>query len=116
MKVTPRRHIASWLLLAVFVPVVVLSSLHIHKPAAGQPEACVECVHHHCGGHIGVSTVAVHACVLCQFLTLPMLVAAECRVLPFVPRCKRICMAWHRGTTAAGSGVVGLRAPPVSIA
>ena len=67
---------ASWLLLAVFVPMLLLSSLHIHGYEQTGDEQCKECVHHHCGGHLGQQTLSLHDCLMCQFLTLSMTVAA----------------------------------------
>lgn len=57
---------------------MLLSSLHIHPllPSASDEE-CTDCVQHHCSGHIGQQVQTMHDCVLCQFLTLPMVVAAE---------------------------------------
>ena len=70
-----KRHISAWLLLAVFVPMLLLSSLHIHSYEQTADDQCTECVHHHCGGHIGQQTLSLDDCLLCQFLTLPMAVA-----------------------------------------
>ena len=67
---------ASWLLLAVFVPMLLLSSLHIHGYEQAADDLCTECVNHHCGGHLGQQTLSLDNCLLCQFLTLPMAVAA----------------------------------------
>ena len=71
-----KRQINSWLLLAVFVPMLLLSSLHIHGYGQAAEDQCTECVNHHCDGHLGQQTLSLHDCLLCQFLTLPMVVAA----------------------------------------
>lgn len=76
VKANRKRKIVSWMLLAVFVPMLLLSSLHIHGYEQTGDDQCTECVHHHCGGHIGQQTLSLHECVLCQFLTLSMTVAA----------------------------------------
>ena len=55
---------------------LLLSSLHIHSYEQTADDQCTECVHHHCGGHIGQQTLSLDDCLLCQFLTLPMAVAA----------------------------------------
>ena len=73
VKLKSKRHIASWLLLAVFVPMLLLSSVHVHDEAP-MKAVCDACVHHHCSGHIGLLTDSMDDCVLCQFLTLPKLV------------------------------------------
>ncbi len=79
-----KRKITARLLLAVFLPMLLLSSLHIHPTQLlGIGDDCTECVNHHCGGHIGQQTLTVHDCVLCQFLTLPMAVAMVAGVVLF---------------------------------
>ena len=64
-----KRLFASWLLLAVFVPMVVLSSLHVHEAETVSRDNCKECVAHHHHGHLGELTTTIHACVICQFQT-----------------------------------------------
>ncbi|MBR1414970.1 MAG: hypothetical protein IJ570_03800 [Prevotella sp.] len=64
------------MLLAVFVPMLLLASLHVHEQGAAAADSCVECVEHHCGGHFGQQTLSMHPCVLCQFLSLPVVLAA----------------------------------------
>lgn len=108
------RHIASWLLLAVFVPILIVSSLHVHTASTTSSlTECADCVHHNCHGHLSQMVSWSHECVLCQFLTLTF-VATDAIILVFVKnkvggcivtRCRNICVA-H-------SGIVGLRAPPV---
>ena len=65
-----KRQIASWLLLAVFLPMLLLSSLHIHEDHLSSTAECAECVAHHCHGHIGQTSASPDSCVLCQFLSL----------------------------------------------
>ncbi len=55
---------------------LLLSSLHIHEQGRQQEESCNECVAHHCGGHLDQQTLHQHDCVLCQFVSLPFLLAA----------------------------------------
>ena len=71
-----RRHIASLVLLAVFLPMLILSSVHVHEVPASVDYECSGCVQHHCHGHIAESAASIHACVLCQFVSLPYLIAA----------------------------------------
>ncbi len=107
-----KRHIASCVLLAVFVPMVVFSSLHIHPSDLSAQSSCTECVHHHCGGHWGQQTAVLHACVLCQFLTLPMLAVAVTALIIYNKVWKVDPQTWRRSVCVAYSSVVGLRAPP----
>lgn len=78
MNVKTKRKLSVWVLLSVFVPMLVLSSLHIHQEAVHDvEECCAECVNHipH-SGHISLQTVHTCNCVLCQFVSLPFVVAA----------------------------------------
>ncbi|MBR1667415.1 MAG: hypothetical protein IJ693_03935 [Bacteroidaceae bacterium] len=77
MKETTKRHISSWVLLAVFLPMLVLSSIHVHPADHSVAHSCKECVHHlpH-SGHISSQTTCLFDCVLCQFISLPFLVAS----------------------------------------
>lgn len=83
------RHIASWLLLAVFVPMLLLSSVHIHEIGETIKTECADCVHHSCHGHMTVTPHWVHDCALCQFLTLPMLAATMMAVMVYIHVCKK---------------------------
>ena len=112
LNVNTKRHIASWLLLAVFVPMLLLSSLHIHETVQSELTSCAECVQHHCGGHLGQQAIALHACVLCQFLTLPMLAVAVATLLIFNNVCKAAPVTWRRSVCVAHLSMVGLRGPP----
>ena len=108
-----KRHIASWVLLAVFLPMLLFASLHIHPADYSLDETCSECVHHQCGGHLTQQAVSFHACVLCQFLTLHIVAVAVAALTIYnnvlqtrLPsRRSHLCLALNT--------VVGLRAPPV---
>jgi len=63
------------MLLAVFVSTLILSSFHVHGTASVTADNCVECVKHHCHGHLGQQTTTAQDCVLCHFLTLSFLTA-----------------------------------------
>lgn len=115
MKMTTRRHISAVVLLAVFLPMFLLSSFHVHPEAHWDGESCEECVHHlpH-AGHISNLTVCSFDCVLCQFLTLPFLLAPVVvftakRWIHIAPQCRT-----EQGVVAGVGGVVFGRAPPVS--
>ena len=75
MNQETRRHIASWMLLAVFVPMLLLSSVHVHETGETIETECADCVHHNCHGHLTAMATWAHDCVLCQFLTFSMLAA-----------------------------------------
>ena len=113
VKLTTKRHIASWMLLAVFVPMLVLSSLHVHKASSSLAETeCSDCVHHNCHGHLSQTATAIHDCVLCQFLTLRMLAAAIVAVTLYIHVCKFYHARPFCRDYAVCCGVIVTRGPP----
>ena len=112
VKLTRKRHIASWLLLAVFVPMMLISSLHIHQTIENGETACIECVHHQCSGHLTQMSTTIHQCVLCQFLTITFVAVGAVSLLYFKEVVSVRKDAQRRHVSVAHSGIVGLRAPP----
>jgi len=76
MAISVKRRLSAWLLLLVFVPMMVATSLHVHDVAALSVAECEQCLHHvHHDGHIGTYAENIHDCVLCQFANLPFIAA-----------------------------------------
>ena len=109
---TTRRKISTWILLAVFLPMLVLSSLHIHETTETADTECTDCVHHNCHGHLTATATWAHDCVLCQFLTLTMVAATATAVTVFAHVCKKYLAQPLCGYSAAGCGVIVTRGPP----
>lgn len=112
MNVEKKRYIASWILLAVFLPTLLLSSLHIHHESETYEDSCTECVHHQCHGHLSQLADTMHHCVLCQFLTLTFVAGSVgfvvfscfvCATRPSQPVC---------GHSIECCGVIVTRGPP----
>ena len=113
VKLDNRRHIASWLLLAVFVPMLLFSSLHVHEDNAAEAEtACADCVNHSCHGHLTQMATWTHDCVLCQFLTLTFVATAAVSLIYINKVVSSRIDVQRRNVCVAYSGIVGLRAPP----
>ena len=78
MRNSYKRQTAAWILMAVFIPMLFLASLHRHDTVGqSQEEVCYACLHHiHHDAHL--NTMAHHTgdCVLCHFLSLPFLAIA----------------------------------------
>lgn len=107
-----KRQIAAWMLLAVFVPMLVLSSIHVHGYSNTLVDECNECVQHHCHGHLGQQTASLHECVLCQFLSLPLLAVAV-TTLVIYNKVSKIHFAQLQSTAYfEACGIPTLRAPP----
>ena len=68
-----RQHFAR-ILLSVFLPMMMLSAVHVHEtPSSLECEQCAHHVSH--AGHLSAASSHDYNCVLCQFLTLPFVPA-----------------------------------------
>ena len=108
-----KRRIASWVLLAVFLPMLLLSSLHIHDFPTAVQDSCEACVDHHCGGHFGQQTLSMHQCLLCEFLSMPILLVAA---MALVACFRGVDLRYSPQTSCRAYRVCGIlvpRAPPV---
>ncbi len=70
------RHIASLLLLTVFLSMQFLSYVHVHTATTSTSVECSGCVANHCQGHILPLDASIDNCVICQFLALVFVAAA----------------------------------------
>lgn len=81
MGIRVRRRLSAWLLLLVFVPVMVATSLHVHGYEGVSIAECDQCLHHvHHSGHFNVYADHMVDCVLCQFAALPFVTATAVSV------------------------------------
>ena len=110
-----KRYIASWVLLAVFLPTLLLSSLHIHHESEADEITCSACVQHHCHGHLSQLSDSMHHCVLCQFLTLTFIAGVAGAVVFFSPVCRTLHAQAICGHSTGGYGVIVTRGPPAFI-
>lgn len=106
------RQISACVLLAVFLPMLMLSSLHIHEAPQTSDTECSDCVHHNCHGHLTATATWTHNCVLCQFLTLPMLAAIMVAVMVYVHVCKKFRAQPICDCHTVCCGAIVTRGPP----
>ena len=112
MNVLTKRHISAWLLLSVYLPMLFLSSLHIHDAGMEGEPTCHECVQHQCHGHLMQFSGDFHQCVLCQILTLSYVAAASGLFLLSLPR-RKVLYAIYGQSVCLGNGrTLRLRGPP----
>ena len=112
MNVPSKRHISAWLLLSVYLPMLFLSSLHIHDTGLEREATCHECVQHQCHGHLSQFSGELHQCVLCQVLTLTYVATAAGAMLFLLPK-QLVSYARLSQVPCLGScRFVSLRAPP----
>ena len=108
-----RRIWMSRILLAVFVPMLLLSVLHIHTEGFADDSGCVECMHHVRHSHLSTTDFCSLQCVLCQFQTLPFIVAGLTIIcIPLVAQ-GPITSSVRHGVIARSAEVISLRAPPI---
>lgn len=110
-----KRTLSVWVLLSVFVPMLLLSSLHVHSdidnPVEDSCEVCVNHIPH--SGHLSLQPVHLANCVLCQFASLPYAVAALVVLVVAIPVC---VISFFTQVAPCQSGVslcYQSRAPPV---
>lgn len=107
-----KRHIASWVLLAVYLPMLLLSSLHIHETSDVHEAECAECVHHQCHGHLAQLSDGMHQCVSCQFLTLSYVATPTWTLFCLQPKHKITYALYRQAACLTPRGIIKLRAPP----
>ena len=69
--ITRRQQLFAWMILSVYVPMVLLASLHVHSindfSRAVDCDQCHTAVHH--SGHITTSNHHIDECLSCRFLS-----------------------------------------------
>ena len=113
MKTKTRRRIASWVLLAVFLPMLVLSAFHIHDYQAAADDECEACVQHvpH-EGHLYSHAFVIHACVLCQLTTLSYLPPVVVALGVLLMGCRRRQWQYLVQVPVVAMTLPSLRGPP----
>ncbi|MBP6527921.1 MAG: hypothetical protein ACMV1B_02550 [Prevotella sp.] len=73
-----RQRLWAWMLLAVFVPMLMMSTFHRHEEVRSAGITCYDCQHHiHHAGHIANGWTSIDKCVLCHFHSLPYILGTE---------------------------------------
>lgn len=91
---------------------LVFTSLHVHPASYSSDDACTECVHHQCGGHLGQQVQTLHDCVLCQFLSVPMVAAANMDDIQNDGICKISYAHCQQTLLVQTLGIIVTRGPP----
>lgn len=115
MRNSYKRQTAAWILMAVFIPMLFLASLHRHDTVEqSQEEVCYACLHHiHHDAHLNTMVHHTGDCVLCHFLSLPFLATAVLAIATpyYIIRTATTAPASH--LSSFRHGVPSLRGPPV---
>jgi hypothetical protein len=109
-----QRRLSAWALLMVFVPMLLLSSLHHHHQVPMDTEtACYACLHHiHHDGHVSNTANQVDNCVLCHFHSLPYLSGASVVFQSYISVVHHTTAFLPSVCTAVFCGIRSTRAPP----
>ena len=103
------RYIAPFVLLASYLPMAVLSSLHVHHDTIDAHDDCLQCV-----GHIEEAHHHDHDCFYCTFLGLNYLVQDKGKRVALFPATERIFTPTPTVVPQLRHGVTQLRAPPTA--
>jgi hypothetical protein len=112
-KLRLKRRRAAWLLLAVFLPMLLLSSLHWHGLAEVVGDECEACVNHisH-SGHLSPTSLQFHDCVVCHYASLTFTAATVIVALVFSVKLFTITPRQCSFTLRSAAGLILGRAPP----
>ena len=108
-----RQRLWAWMLLAVFVPMLMMSTFHRHEEVRSAGITCYDCQHHiHHAGHIANGWTSVDGCVLCHFHSLPYILGTEVSIALFavVIYCALVFLEPMHAATFRG--VTTTRGPP----
>ena len=110
-----RRSRAAKVLLAVYIPMLLLLSLHVHHQRMEAAVDCYQCAHHQPhAGHITALQDALHDCLLCQLQSEAFVAANELSV-PVMDAASHVLVANQQPTRQAAVACVRLRGPPVRL-
>lgn len=103
------RYIASILLLATYLPMLTLSSLHVHHDTVDAHDNCMTCA-----GHFESHHHHQHDCPYCNFMSLHYVVQPMSQSDAILHSGERAFCTDTKGVAARDLGVAMLRAPPVA--
>ena len=109
-----RSQILAIIMLAVFLPAWLQATLHKHAPVDPHDFECAECVHHlpH-QGHLSADNGEMSVCLLCQLLTLPVVLAPALSVPCFRQVKKTLLTVLRSRISSLHTHRTQSRAPPV---
>lgn len=103
------RHIAPFVLLVTYLPMVVMSSLHVHHETVDAHDSCKECV-----GHLETQHHHQQDCLYCHLLELNYLGQKSSQSTVFLPATSSYSTCNVEMVEIPCYGVAQLRAPPTA--
>jgi hypothetical protein len=103
------RHIAPIVLLATYLPMVILSSIHVHHDTIDAQDDCL-----HCAGHFDTAHHHDNDCLFCNFFSQSYLVEDGGQTVTILPAAERISLPTPTMVPQFRLGGAQLRAPPAA--
>ena len=103
------RHIASITLLAVYMPMALLSSLHVHHDTVDLEDSC-----NRCAGHFESQHHHQSDCLYCKFLSESCLSQTTAQSNDLLPVARTLIFTASDPCMQVCCGISPLRAPPAS--
>lgn len=103
------RHIATYVLLMAYVPMMIASSIHIHHDTVDAPDNCGRC-----SGHVERQHQHQPDCQCCHFFHLHYMVPPFMRLATPPLPVATIATPAQPLLVAVGHGIAPLRAPPAA--
>ncbi|MBO4307876.1 MAG: hypothetical protein J5848_06160 [Bacteroidales bacterium] len=103
------RHIAPFVLLATYLPMVVLSSMHVHHDTVDVHDDCLQCV-----GHFETAHHHDHDCLFCTFLSLNYFGESTEQSTAILSTTERFATPTVSMVQQFYHGVASMRAPPTA--
>lgn len=101
------------MLLAVYLVMMVLLSLHTHPQGVHEDNECYQCANHlpH-AGHLSTTQAAMHDCVLCQLQSMGYVLATIVTVAVLLPAAAVVFAERRQEVPVGMKGLLCSRAPP----
>lgn len=113
MNRTVKKWIA-WLLVAAYLPMLLVSVLHVHHVPGAEEAECYQCVRHIAHpAHFGEYHSDEQTCLYCHVLSMPNLALALAAGLVVLMAAVRLATAVAQVSGILCVGTQRLRAPPV---
>ena len=107
-----RRKWYARLLLAVFVPMLLLSLVHVHEQGMVEEATCADCAHHVHHSHLASADYCMDSCVLCQMLSLSFIAAVLLLIALFSAKGKDLPLQTTAFLVSGYANNKSCRAPP----
>ncbi len=115
-SITMKRRRLARLLLCIFLPMLLLASVHEHGQVADASMDCYQCLHHiHHGGHLTTEAFSMANCLLCQLLSTPFEPSSAVVVPAMAALLVAVVATVVAAVVAGRRGTACLRAPPVCL-